>query len=285
MISVRPKPGLEGQVTGPIKAQCRRLWMHRLKYLLCIPIAAMLVVGSSTAAYAELCTTTGGCHTYAGQTSRGTGVSGTDGYLYATPSVGMSSSQGLAWWLGVTSTSGSTQTWTQTGKYQGTVWKFLQPGQGSLTAMRQYWEAQSSCAYQGGDLGYSASNLAFYVTIATTSHNGGPCEGAEFWTYVRVASFSNPPVAVGHVPAITFGPDAALEKFAYANTLIPGAYPGYFGYDNSHQIDPAHSLHVLFGSSWPAWTSSQVPYTYAYNNAPPYYHSSGSFAQFYSADS
>jgi hypothetical protein len=150
--------------------------------------------------------------------------------------------------------------------------------------MRQYWEANSPCAYQGGDLGYSASNLAFYVTIATTSHFGCTAQGAEFWTYVRIASFSNPPVAVGHVPAVTYGPDAEHEKVA-VNSLVPGAYPGYFGYDSTHHTDPAYSLHVLFGSNWPAWTSSQVPYTYAFNDAPPYYHQSSSFAQFYSADS
>ena len=242
----------------------------------------MLIVGPSTAAYAEYCS--GACHKYAGQGSFGTGVSGVDGYLYATPSVGMSSSQGLVWWLGVTRTSGSPNTWTQTGKFQGTIWAFLQPGQGSLTAMRQYWEAQSRCAYQGGDLGSSATNLAYYVTIATTSHSGGPCEGAEFYTYVRIASFSNPPVAVGHVPAVTYGPQAYNEKLAI-NALVPGTYPGFFGYDSAHQISPAHSLHVLFGSNWPAWTSSQVPYTQSRSDAPPYYHSSGSFAQFYSADS
>ncbi|MFI7065140.1 hypothetical protein ACIBL3_29390 [Kribbella sp. NPDC050124] len=150
--------------------------------------------------------------------------------------------------------------------------------------MRQYWEANSLCAYQGGDLGYSATNLAYYVTIAKTSNYGGPCEGTEFYTYVRIASFSNPPVAVGHVPAVTYGPDAFHEKVA-VNALVPGAYPGFFGYDSAHQISPAHSLHVLFGSNWPAWTSSQVPYTAALHDAPPYYHSSGSFAQFYSADS
>jgi hypothetical protein len=40
-------------------------------------------------------------------------------------------------------TATSPLTWTQTGKYQETLSAFLQPGQGSLMAMRQYWEANS----------------------------------------------------------------------------------------------------------------------------------------------
>lgn len=65
MVIVLPNPGLEVHLAGLITPRRRRLWMRRLKYLLCIPIAATLIVGPSTAAYAEYCS--GECHRYAAQ--------------------------------------------------------------------------------------------------------------------------------------------------------------------------------------------------------------------------
>jgi hypothetical protein len=58
MITVRPNPELEGHLAGSLTPRRRRVWLRRLEHLLCIPMAAMLIVGSSTAAYAELCSGT-----------------------------------------------------------------------------------------------------------------------------------------------------------------------------------------------------------------------------------
>jgi len=283
------------------RAPARRspLGNKRLARAALLGAIASIVVSSfaSSASASVSCTAGQWCHAYAGQFDTAISRLGIDGYVNASASTGLPSTEGMAYWLGLDSKSPPDAQglpfWAQSGQFQGTAWAFLQGGGGSLTQVRQYWENRESCGYHGGDLGVPArANYAYYVTrtTSTTTVCGGSGTGvSEYIGYVRIGSFTNPPVATVYFPIgySTF-PETETE-FISSSGLLPGIHPAYFGLNDSHAVSASYSMHLQTSTTWQSWTVANTGQAPGKNSdSPPYYHGLGGasdYSQYYAGSS